>query len=40
VFALDTPVALPAGFNRHALIEAMKGHVLAHGEIVGTFAKP
>ncbi len=39
VFALAVPLSLPAGFNRHALIEAMRGHVLAHGEIVGTFAK-
>ena len=39
VFALDVPLSLPPGFNRHVLIEAMRGHVLAHGELVGTFAK-
>jgi Raf kinase inhibitor-like YbhB/YbcL family protein len=40
LFALDAPLSLPAGFNRHAVIEAMKGRVLAYGEVIGTFAKP
>jgi Raf kinase inhibitor-like YbhB/YbcL family protein len=40
VFALDTELDLPRGFNRHALLEAMKGHVLATGELVGTFQQP
>jgi Raf kinase inhibitor-like YbhB/YbcL family protein len=39
VFALDVALSLPPGFNRHALIEAMRGHVLARGELVGTFAR-
>ncbi|RYG32112.1 YbhB/YbcL family Raf kinase inhibitor-like protein [bacterium] len=37
VYALDTKLNLEPGFNRHALIKAMQGHVLAKGETVGTF---
>jgi Raf kinase inhibitor-like YbhB/YbcL family protein len=40
VFALDGPLALMPGADREALIAAMKGHVLAKGEIDGTFAQP
>lgn len=39
IFALDTVLRLPAGFNRHALIEAMRGHMLAKGELVGTYQR-
>jgi Raf kinase inhibitor-like YbhB/YbcL family protein len=39
VFALDRTLNLPTGFNRHALLEAMEGHVLAKGDLVGTFAR-
>jgi Raf kinase inhibitor-like YbhB/YbcL family protein len=39
VFALDTVLTLPQGFNRHALINAMRGHVLAKGELVGTYQR-
>jgi Raf kinase inhibitor-like YbhB/YbcL family protein len=37
IFALDTMLDLPSGFNRHALIAALRGHVLARGESVGTY---
>jgi Raf kinase inhibitor-like YbhB/YbcL family protein len=40
VFALDRRLRLPSGFNRKALLDAMAGHVLARGEIVGRFAMP
>jgi Raf kinase inhibitor-like YbhB/YbcL family protein len=40
LFALDTTLDLPDGFNRHALLEAMRGHVLASGELIGTFQQP
>jgi hypothetical protein len=40
IFALDTTLDLPDGFNRHALLQAMRGHVLAEGELVGTFQAP
>jgi Raf kinase inhibitor-like YbhB/YbcL family protein len=39
IFALDTSLQLPSGFNRHALLKAMQGHVLAKGTLVGTFQK-
>ncbi len=40
VFALDTKLDLPPGADRNAVIEAMRGHVIAMGETVGTFKKP
>jgi Raf kinase inhibitor-like YbhB/YbcL family protein len=39
VFALDTTLELPSGFNRHALIQAMQGNVLASGRIIGKFSR-
>ena len=39
VFALDTTLNLPSGFNRQALLDAMRGHVLAKGETVGTYQR-
>ncbi len=39
VFALDTTLNLPAGFNRQALLDAMRGHVVARGEVVGTYQR-
>jgi Raf kinase inhibitor-like YbhB/YbcL family protein len=35
LFALDAPLGLAPGEGRRKLRDAMKGHVLAHGEIVG-----
>jgi Raf kinase inhibitor-like YbhB/YbcL family protein len=40
LFALDTNLTLPAGAGRDELVEAMKGHVLGKGRLVGTFIKP
>jgi Raf kinase inhibitor-like YbhB/YbcL family protein len=40
VFALDTTLDLPTAFNRHALLKAMQGHVLAKGVMVGTYQQP
>jgi glucose/arabinose dehydrogenase len=39
VLALDTMLKLESGFNRPALLKALKGHVLARGEVIGTFQK-
>ena len=39
VFALDTMLELPNGFNRQALLDAMKNHVVAKGEIVGMYQR-
>jgi len=35
LFALDLPLRLGAGEGRRKVRDAMKGHMLAHGEIVG-----
>lgn len=40
LFALDAPLALPAGASREQLLAAMRGHVLARGDLVGLFAQP
>ena len=39
LFALDAPLDLAAGAGLGQLTEAIKGHVLARGELVGTFRK-
>lgn len=39
VFALDAPVFLAPGFDRDALVAAMTGHVLARGDLVGTYQR-
>ena len=40
MFAVDVVLDLPVGAMRADVLAAMKGHVLAAGEIVGTFARP
>ena len=40
VFALDRMLDLPHGASRAQVIDAMKGHVLATGELVGTYQRP
>jgi Raf kinase inhibitor-like YbhB/YbcL family protein len=40
VFALDRQLDLPAGTNRDEVLAAMKGHVRARGELIGTFKRP
>ncbi len=37
VFALDGPLNLTASADRQAVLNAMQGHVLAKGELVGTY---
>jgi Raf kinase inhibitor-like YbhB/YbcL family protein len=37
LYALDVPQIHPASHQRDAVMEAMTGHVLAYGEIVGLF---
>lgn len=39
IFALDTVLNLPSGFSRQALLDAMKGHVIAKGETIGTYQR-
>jgi Raf kinase inhibitor-like YbhB/YbcL family protein len=39
VFALDHEVALPSGAKRGQVDAAMKGHVIAQGELMGRYAR-
>jgi Raf kinase inhibitor-like YbhB/YbcL family protein len=39
IFALDRKLNLPSGFNRVALMDAMAGHVLAKGNIIGKYKR-
>ena len=39
VFALDRVLELPEGAGRDDLVSAISGHVLASGELVGTFER-
>jgi Raf kinase inhibitor-like YbhB/YbcL family protein len=39
VYALDGLLDLPAGSNKKALLQAMQGHVLAYGELMGHYKK-
>lgn len=39
VYALDTELDLEAGANKDALDQAMNGHVLAEGELMGLYHK-
>jgi Raf kinase inhibitor-like YbhB/YbcL family protein len=40
VYALDANLTLAAGATKAALLKAMKGHVLAEGELMGTYSRP
>jgi Raf kinase inhibitor-like YbhB/YbcL family protein len=39
LYALDAPIALQAKATKAALLKAMTGHVLAAGELVGTYTR-
>lgn len=39
LYALDTPLSLKPGADKKALLQAMRGHVLATGELVGTYQR-
>ncbi len=39
LYALDTNLKLPPQAEKQALLAAMKGHVLAEGELVGTYER-
>jgi Raf kinase inhibitor-like YbhB/YbcL family protein len=39
VYALALPVALEAGATKQELLAAMQGHILAEGELVGTYSR-
>jgi Raf kinase inhibitor-like YbhB/YbcL family protein len=40
LYALDAPLGLEPGLDKPALMNAMSGHILSHGEIVGTYERP
>jgi len=39
LFALDTTLDVAAGLDKEQLLSAMKGHVVAEGELVGTYQR-
>jgi phosphatidylethanolamine-binding protein (PEBP) family uncharacterized protein len=39
LYALSAPSRLPEGFSKDDLVRSMKGHVLAAGELVGTYSR-
>jgi Raf kinase inhibitor-like YbhB/YbcL family protein len=39
LYALDVAVDLPAGATKAQLLDAMQGHVLAEGELVGNYGR-
>jgi Raf kinase inhibitor-like YbhB/YbcL family protein len=39
VYALDAKLDLPAGANKEQLLKAMEGHILAQGELYGTYER-
>ena len=39
VYALDAPLELAPGATKAQLLEAMKGHILGQGEIIGTYER-
>ena len=38
VYALDTRLDLPAGTGKKDLLDAIKDHILAGGELIGVFS--
>lgn len=38
LYGLDTILKLPSGANRDQLVTAARGHIVAEGELIGTFA--
>lgn len=39
MYAVDAPLTLEAKATKNALLKAMKGHILAEGELVGTYKR-
>jgi len=39
IYALDAKLGLEAGADKRALLQAMDGHMLAYGEIMGKYSK-
>jgi hypothetical protein len=39
LFALDASLELAPGVDKAALLAAMKGHIVAEGELIGTYQR-
>ena len=39
LFALDTPLNLQAGATKEQVVQAMKGHTLAEGQLMGVYGR-
>ena len=39
LYALDTPLSLQPGLTKDQLLKAMQGHILATGELLGTYER-
>jgi Raf kinase inhibitor-like YbhB/YbcL family protein len=39
LYALDAPIALESGATKKELLAAMQGHILARGELIGTYER-
>lgn len=39
LYALDTKLSLPQGATKHAVEQAMQGHILAQAELMGRYVK-
>ena len=39
LYALDAALDLKPGLSKKRLLDAMKGHILAQGELVGTYER-
>lgn len=39
LYALDAQLDLPSGATKEKLLEAMKGHILDEGQLMGTYAR-
>ena len=40
LYALDAALNAPAGIEKDALLKLMTGHVIAEGEVIGTYERP
>ena len=39
IYALDKPLDLKPGVSKKQLLDAMKGHILAQGQLIGTYQR-
>lgn len=39
LYALDAALGLKPGLDKHDLLNALSGHILGHGELVGTYKR-